>query len=200
MNSLIVSCEKCLNVSATYQVKSVQEKIKIDGLDFTYLEKKAFCLTCEQELYVPIVEKENNENFQKIVLQIKKENRSKDSILNTIDAIMMKYKIGKKPLSLVLGWEEVVISNCYIDKTILSDADKSQLMTILNNASAYGCLLEKNKNRIDRFVYNKSKKALKKISNNKNGPIQKALQANRTELSNEDIKAYFVSEIDKGNN
>lgn len=41
---------------------------------------------------------------------------------------------------------------------------------------------------------------LKKISNNKNGPIQKALQANRTELSNEDIKAYFASEIDKGNN
>lgn len=160
-----ILCESCRNVISECKVSMIKKEVDIDDSKLVYFEKVAVCPTCAGELYVPEIESENNKAFQNAVLQMKKANHPENSILNTIDEILMKYKIGKKPLSLILGWGEATISRYYKDDSAISGIYKDTLESILNNPLVYEDFLEKNKGNITEVAYKKSRKALDKELN-----------------------------------
>ncbi len=160
-----ILCESCRNVVSKCKVSMIEKEVEIDDSKLVYFEKLAVCCSCGAELYVPEIESENNEAFQNAVLQGKKASYTEGSILNTIDKILMKYKIGKKPLSLILGWGEATISRYYKDDSAISSIYKDTLESILDNPLVYEDYLEKNKSNITEVAYKKSRKALDKELN-----------------------------------
>ncbi|UYB49960.1 DUF4065 domain-containing protein (plasmid) [Lysinibacillus capsici] len=160
-----ILCESCKNVISTCKVSMIKKEVDIDDSKLDYFEKIAVCSNCASELYVPEIECENNKAFQNAVLQMKKANHPENSVLNIIDEILMKYKVGKKPLSLILGWGEATISRYYKDDSTISNVYKETLETVLDNPLVYEDFLEKNKGKITEVAYKKSRKALDKELN-----------------------------------
>lgn len=76
-----------------------------------------------------------------------------------IEEILEKYQIGKKPLSLVLGWGEVTIIR-YLEGRVPDQFHSKILMEIKNNYLEFARYLEKNKDLITPLAY---KKAISKI-------------------------------------
>ena len=77
--------------------------------------------------------------------------------------ICKKYKIGKRPLSLLLGWGEQTFSR-YCDGYIPTKQYSDILKKIYENPEFYNQLLEENKNKLKtELTYKKSKTAVEKI-------------------------------------
>ena len=75
--------------------------------------------------------------------------KMKDRVITKkeIEEILIKYNIGKKPLSLVLGWGEVTIIR-YLDGNIPDKLHSNVLFSIKNNPNLLLEYLEKNKKLI----------------------------------------------------
>lgn len=74
--------------------------------------------------------------------------------------ILEKYNIGKKPLSLVLGWGEITIIR-YLEGQIPDQFHSELLLKIKDDYQEFSKYLEKNKDLITPLAY---KKALSKIT------------------------------------
>ena len=84
-----------------------------------------------------------------------------------IESILVSYGIGKKPLSMLLGWGETTICR-YLDGDTPSEKYSAVLLNLLNNPNDYLALLESNKNNITKIAYTKSKqKTLDTINDTK---------------------------------
>ena len=79
-----------------------------------------------------------------------------------INQILVSYCIGKKPLSLLLGWGETTICR-YLDGDIPNPKYSEVLLNLLASPKEYLDLLEKNKSNITYIAYSKSKKAVMEI-------------------------------------
>lgn len=77
-----------------------------------------------------------------------------------IEEILEKYQIGKKPLSLVLGWGEITIIR-YLDGQIPDSFHSDILLKIKEDYYEFLRYLEKNKDLITPLAY---KKAISKIA------------------------------------
>ena len=77
-----------------------------------------------------------------------------------IEQILVSYGIGKKPLSLLLGWGETTICR-YLDGDVPSEKYSNVLLNILNDPNLYLELLEKNKANVTELAYTKSLRATK---------------------------------------
>ena len=87
----------------------------------------------------------NDENLERIDNVY----RSQENIITTekIKNILNKYKIGKKPLSKLLGWGENTLIR-YLNGDIPSKVYSDQLYNILNNEDYMSKLIEDNKRLI----------------------------------------------------
>ncbi len=84
-----------------------------------------------------------------------------------IQKILDEYRIGKKPLSKLLGWGETTIIR-YLEGDIPTKEYAGKLQMILENPSYYYTILEENKDLLTGVAYRKSKKAvLAKMMNTK---------------------------------
>lgn len=82
-----------------------------------------------------------------------------------IKAIIDKYNIGKRPLSIILGLGEVTVTR-YLSDEYKPNAQNSELLySVLNDPGLYLVYLEKNKDKISSIAYGKSKTAVSKILN-----------------------------------
>ena len=72
-----------------------------------------------------------------------------------MELILKKYDIGKRPLSLLLGWGESTLTR-YLDGDIPTKQYSNTLKKILNNPDDMKDLLEKNKDNIKDVAYRKS--------------------------------------------
>lgn len=90
-----------------------------------------------------------------------KSNKENREVITTdeIKSILDKYKIGKKPLSKLLGWGETTIIR-YIEGDPPTAEYSGKLFEILENPSYYYNMLLQNKNMITEVAYRKSKKAV----------------------------------------
>lgn len=79
-----------------------------------------------------------------------------------IEEILNKYNIGKKPLSLVLGWGEITIIR-YLDGKGIDKLHSEVLYSIKNNPNKLLEYLEKNKNLITDLAYKKVKLRIAEI-------------------------------------
>jgi len=149
-----VFCVECRD-DVSYNTSIVQMTGKIKGEEYTYEGKAAHCDNCGSEIYVDEV---NDFNLKMLY----DEYRSANGIvsLDTVLKIPEKYAIGKRPLSLLLGWGELTFSR-YCDGDVPTKQYSDIIQKIYNEPEYYSELLESNKDRLKTdSAYRKSKKAV----------------------------------------
>lgn len=154
-------CEECRNdVSYTIIEKELEGTIK--GVKYTYLGKEARCSNCDSELYMAEI---NDYNLKMLYDQYRKENGIIS--LEIILEIPEKYAIGKRPLSLLLGWGELTFTR-YCEGDVPTKQYSDILKRIYNEPAFYDEILEKNKGHLKSVAsYKKSKKAVTALLNYK---------------------------------
>lgn len=157
MNNKKVFCEECRK-DVNYIINNKQMEGTIKGETYNYLGKIAHCIDCQSEIYVPEI---NDFNLKALYdeYRIKNDIISLDKILE----ICQKYEIGKRPLSLLLGWGEQTFSR-YCDGYIPTKQYSEILKKIYEDPEFYNRILEENRDNLkSESAYRKSKLAVEKI-------------------------------------
>lgn len=160
MNERKVFCEECRD-DVTFVVTDKKMDGTIKGEVYSYLGKVAQCVDCNSEIYV---EEVNDYNLKALY----DEYREKQNIisLETILKISEKYAIGKRPLSLLLGWGEQTFSR-YCEGDVPTKQYSDRLKRIYNEPQYFKEILEANKGNLKTEIsYNKSKKAVELLLGN----------------------------------
>lgn len=149
-------CEKC-NSLVEYEKKESDEIIEIKGKEYKYKKIFGYCKNCGEEISSNEINDENLERIDRVY-------RNEENIITTeeINNILNKYKIGKKPLSKLLGWGEITLIR-YLNGDVPSKIYSDQLYNILNNEEYMSTLIEENKEFITERAYNNVKEAIKKL-------------------------------------
>lgn len=171
-------CEKC-NDLVEYEIKEREETIEIKGKEYKYKRLLGYCKKCGEEISSNEINDENLERIDKVY-------RNEENIITTeeINSILSKYKIGKKPLSKLLGWGEITLIR-YLKGDVPSKVYSDQLYNILNNKDYMSRLIEENKELITEKAYNNVKNAIKGIN-------EQTLTC-RTEKEIEIIAEYIIA-------
>lgn len=153
-------CEKCNNL-VEYEIKEIDEKIEIKGKEYNYKRLIGYCKNCGEEI-------SSNEINDENLIRIDNAYRNEENIIKTeeINKILSKYKIGKKPLSKLLGWGEVTLIR-YLNGDVPSKVYSAQLYKILNDEEYMSKILEENKGLITEKAYNNVKKAINQLKETK---------------------------------
>lgn len=160
-------CEECRD-DVSYSVFEKPMTGKVKGTEYQYLGKEARCLKCNSIVYVNEILDYNLKKLYDVF-------RQKNGIisLENIREIPEKYSIGKKPLSLMLGWGEQTFSR-YYDGDIPSKQYSDVLMKIYNEPLYYLMLLEEKKDNLkSQIAYEKSKNAVIKLTTEKSSNLSK---------------------------
>lgn len=149
-------CEECNNL-VEYEIKDIDDFIEIKGKKYKYKRLVGYCNQCGEEISSNEINDENLDRIDNVY-------RSEENIITTeeINSILNKYKIGKKPLSKLLGWGEITLIR-YLNGDVPSKVYSEQLYKILNNEDYMSKLIEENKGLITERAYNNVKKSIKKL-------------------------------------
>ena len=155
-----VFCEECRSdVEFTVVNESMNGTVK--GEKYTYLGKAAHCNDCGSEVYVSEV----NDYNLRVLYDMYREKHSIIS-LDSVLKIPGKYAIGKRPISLLLGWGELTFSR-YCDGDVPTKQYSDILQKIYADPEYYCKILEENKGNLKtESAYKKSRKAVDKLLNN----------------------------------
>ncbi|MCK9471899.1 MAG: DUF4065 domain-containing protein [Bacilli bacterium] len=157
MDSKITFCEQCRE-DVEYMVNMVKINDRLKDEVYEYVGEKAVCISCNNEVYVVEVADRNLKALYDVY-------REKNNIisLEKILEIPLKYGIGKRPLSLLLGWGEMTFSR-YYDGDMPSKQYSEILQKIYNKPEFYKNILEDNKENLhSQQAYEKSMKKVKQI-------------------------------------
>lgn len=153
MSEKMTFCENCRD-DVFYIEKEEYINAQLKGENYNYTGKKAICKECNSEVFVSDI---NDYNLRELYNEFRKQNNiiSLEDILE----IPKKYNIGKRPLSLLLGWGEQTFSR-YCDGDMPTKQYSMILKRIFNEPRYYLELLEENKERLkSKSTYDKSKEA-----------------------------------------
>lgn len=153
---MMTFCEKCREMVA-YTTKDVSMEKEIKGKKINFEGKEAICPICEGELFVASLRDYNLEQMDVAF-------RTAENLINVdeIQQILDNYNIGKRPLSMLLGWGEVTITR-YLDGAIPNKQYSEKLFDILNNPESMELIIESNKHLIADATYRKAKETLTRI-------------------------------------
>ena len=147
-------CEECRN-DVEYTTASVPMTGTIKGKEYHYTGTEARCADCGSLVFVPEI---SDDNLRSLYNVFREENGIVS--LDVICAIPEKYDIGKRPLSLLLGWGELTFSR-YCDGDIPTRQYSDILQRIYNEPQFYSELLEANKaNLKSQRTYEKTRRAV----------------------------------------
>lgn len=152
LNTKKVFCEHCRK-DVFYSEKEQLAKTELKGETFDYLEKVATCDECSNELFVDEL---NDYNLQTLYNEFR--NRHNIISLDMILEIPEKFNIGKRPLSILLGWGEQTFSR-YCDGDMPTQQYSAILQRVYDDPSYFFSILEKNREKITQLAYEKSKQA-----------------------------------------
>lgn len=173
MTRNLIFCEECRD-DVEYTITEVPMIGKIKGIEYHYIGKEARCVKCNTSVYVPEI---NDYNLKALYEVYRRENGIVS--LDVILAIPKKYAIGKRPLSLLLGWGEQTFSR-YCDGDIPTKQYSEILTKIYEDPLYYAELLEAEKENLkSQKTYEKSRKAvdeLLKVSENNSSKINIAIK------------------------
>ncbi|OFI05058.1 hypothetical protein CLOACE_19320 [Clostridium acetireducens DSM 10703] len=149
-------CEKCHD-SVKYSVREKKMTKNIRGKKIDYIGKIALCTECESEIFIDYIRDYNLKMLDKAF-------REKEGIISIseMEIILEKYDIGKRPLSLLLGWGEGTLTR-YLDGDIPTKQYSNILKKILNDSNYMKEILEKNKDNITDVAYRHCSSALLKF-------------------------------------
>ena len=150
-------CENCRDIFE-YRVKMIEKEKKIKGSLVKYTARVAYCDICKEEIFVPELRDYNLKALDAAY-------RKLEGLISVedIEKVLTKYNIGKRPLSLLLGWGEGTLTR-YLDGDIPTKTYSDFLKRILEDEQFYRELLEKNKASISDVAYKKSMTAVEEIS------------------------------------
>jgi uncharacterized phage-associated protein len=150
----LVFCEECRD-EVEYTVTEVPMVGTIKGIEYRYTGKEARCIGCNTRIYVPEI---NDSNLKALYDVYRQENGIVS--LDVILAIPEKYAIGKRPLSLLLGWGEQTFSR-YCDGDMPTKQYSEILTRVYEDPMYYAELLESGKGNLkSQASYEKSRKVL----------------------------------------
>lgn len=155
-----VFCEECRH-DVLYTLEKKQLEGTLKGEKYSYKGKVAHCAECGTEIYTAEV---NDYNLNALYDVYREKNGiiSLEKILKIPD----KYAIGKRPLSLLLGWGEQTFSR-YCEGDMPSKQYSEILRRIYEEPQYYAQLLEDNRvNLKTTFSYDKSKKSVDALLGN----------------------------------
>ena len=150
-------CEECRD-DVDYIINTVPMTGTIKGAEYSYIGKEAKCADCGAFLFIPELNDENLKALYDVY-------REKNGIisLETVLAIPEKYAIGKRPLSLLLGWGEQTFTR-YCDGDMPTKQYSDTLSRIYSDPAYYLELLESGKGNLkSTLAYEKSKKAVEEL-------------------------------------
>jgi putative zinc finger/helix-turn-helix YgiT family protein len=152
-----VFCDECRK-DVKVITKEVLFKRTLKDNEYTFTGFEAYCGECGSPIYVPEIE---DNNLKLLYDAYRKEN---DIIpLDEILAIPKKYAIGKRPLSLLLGWGEQTFTR-YCNGDMPSKQYSDILRRLYNEPLYYNELLQNNKDRMkSNSSYEKSNIAVKNL-------------------------------------
>ena len=129
-----VFCEECRK-DVEYTIASVPMVGTIKGKEYQYSGSEARCVDCGSPLYIPELSDANLRSLYDVF-------RQENGIipLEMIRAIPEKYEIGKRPLSLLLGWGEQTFSR-YSDGDMPTRQYSDMLFRIYREPQFYAELL-----------------------------------------------------------
>lgn len=147
-------CENCKEVVDLKYV-DYQNDFEVRGKVYKYLGVKAYCVKCGELVdEIPDVDLKRRDDAYR---------KEEDIItISEINEILLKYNIGKKPLSKLLGWGETTIIR-YVDGDIPSKIYSDELKKILNDVNYMEKLLKENVSNISEVTYKKVKSAIDKL-------------------------------------
>jgi len=149
-------CEQCHDM-VDYYVKKDQKSKEIKGEEITYIGKEAYCNNCDENIFIAEI---RDYNLEKLDEEYRK---YKNIILvSDIKKILDKYNVGKRPLSLLLGWGETTLTR-YLDGDIPSKSYSNILKKVLEDPEYMKKLLEDNIDRVNEHAYDKCKKAIDEV-------------------------------------
>lgn len=173
MKKELTFCEVCRQ-DVEFTVTEAQLVGHISGKAYHYLGKLAHCNNCKAEVYVEYL---HDEDLRAMHAAYREANGLIS--LETVLAIPKKYAIGKRPLSLLLGWGELTFSR-YYNGDIPTKQYSEILQHIFDDPSYYAEILTKNKSNLKtKIAYEKSKRAVDALlnkSSNINSKIQQVAQ------------------------
>ena len=148
-----VLCWNCRKKVA-YRINARKEVRMIKGIRYHYNEKYAICCECGEELTVPGLDDENENELDVIFRQ--------ENNLITIEEISMileKYNIEKRPLSNLLGFGELTITR-YLDGQLPNKRYSDLLKRLLKYDEVMRQVLEEGKDRITEIAYHKVEESI----------------------------------------
>lgn len=153
----LIFCEECRK-DVAYNVIEVQMEAKLKEEEYLYKGKKAVCNECGAEVYIPEVD-DINLKLLYDAYRVKHDLISLEAILE----IPKRYGIGKRPLSLLLGWGEMTYSR-YCDGYLPTKQYSKILKRVYDDPEYYYNLLEDNKDNLkSSMAYEKSKRAVDEL-------------------------------------
>jgi putative zinc finger/helix-turn-helix YgiT family protein len=152
----IVFCPECRQ-DVRFSVREQLGSAELKGAVYEFMAKTAHCDECGMEVYVPEIEDENLKALYDAY-------RQKHGIISLEDIreIPEKYNIGKRPLSLLLGWGEQTFSR-YYEGDMPAKQYSEKLTQILSDPAYYLSLLETGKGNLSKVAYEKSKVATERL-------------------------------------
>ncbi len=159
-------CENCRDMVDCGE-KNVNKEKSIKGKTVRYAGKEAYCEECKEEIFAAEIRDYN-------LMQLDAAYREAEDLIKVtdIERILERYDIGKRPLSLLLGWGEGTLTR-YVDGDTPSKPYSDILKRILVDKAYYRELLELNKKRISEVAYRKSMAAAEKIPETEGNEISK---------------------------
>ena len=149
-----VFCEACRN-EVGYTVYPAAMTGTVKGREYRYTGREARCSDCGAILFVPEI---SDGNLQALYDVFRAENGIVP--LDVVRTIPKKYAIGKRPLSLLLGWGELTFTR-YCDGDMPTRQYSDILKRIYEDPRAYAGLLEANKGNLpSEHTYEKSRRAV----------------------------------------
>lgn len=144
-------CIECRQ-HTTCHIEIIKRNKEFKGTMCKYIYRAVICDNCGLENY-------DGEIMDSNLHALYDAYRSANGIISVekTNDIPKKYNIGKRPLSQLLGWGEITLTN-YCDGYIPSKQYSDILNEIFKNPIKYLEILEKNKDKITKVAYEKSKK------------------------------------------
>lgn len=155
-------CTNCMDY-VTYTTKVVRETVKhADGNYYTYDKKYTFCNKCGERILVHSIMDENINKLKKVI----KEDNGLVSI-EQVEKIIDMYGIGKRSLSVLLGFGEQTLTR-YLDNEIPLDVYSNILLEVLDDYNKMLEIANKNKDKVSENVYNKFLRAIDVLKQKEN--------------------------------
>ncbi|MGL4820151.1 MAG: type II TA system antitoxin MqsA family protein [Bacilli bacterium] len=146
-------CERC-NDEVEFEETFNPKQQTIKGRELAYLAKEAHCAECGSLIFEPNVHDYN-------LKQVNDAYRKAEDIITIpeIKIVLDRYKIGKRPLSLVLGWGEGTLTR-YLNGDIPTKQYSQTLRKLTADPKFLMELLEENKEKVSESTYLNCKQSI----------------------------------------